>query len=75
MKPALGVGDLVKHRDANGEHLGIILEIEETPRYVGDAAMLHLGARVLWDDLPGPYWHSVALLVPVQPDGDRGITG
>ena len=71
MKPALGVGDLVKHRGVD-EHLGVILEIEEPPRYVGGADHQ---ARVLWDDLPAPRWNSVASLVPVQPDGDRGITG
>ena len=71
MKPALGVGDLVKHRGVD-EHLGVILEIEEPPRYVTDYV---LQARVLWDDLPAPRWNSVASLVPVQPDGDRGITG
>ena len=72
MKPALGVGDLVKHRGVD-EHLGVILEIEEPPRqHMGDYV---LQARVLWDDLPAPRWNSVASLVPVQPDGDRGITG
>lgn len=71
MTPALGVGDLVKHRE-DAEHLGIILEIEEPPRYVGDYV---LQARVLWHDLSGPRWNSVTSLVPVQPDGDRGITG
>ena len=71
MTPALGVGDLVKHRGVD-EHLGIILEIEEPPRYVGDGVFQ---ARVLWDDLPAPRWNSVTSLVPVQPDGDRGITG
>lgn len=71
MTPALGVGDLVKHRGVD-EHLGIILEIEEPPRYVGDYSTQ---ARVLWDDLTAPRWNSVSSLVPVQPDGDRGITG
>ena len=71
MTPALGVGDLVKHRGVD-EHLGIILEIEEPPRYVGDYV---LQALVLWAHLPGPRWNSVTSLVPVQPDGDRGITG
>lgn len=71
MKPALGIGNLVKHRGVD-EHLGIILEIEEPPRYVGDYS---LQARVLWHDLLGPRWNSVSSLVPVQPDGDRGITG
>ena len=71
MKPALRIGDLVKHQGVD-EHLGIILEIEEPPRYMGDYS---LQARVLWHDLPAPRWNSVASLVPVQPDGDRGITG
>lgn len=71
MTPALGVGDLVKHRGVD-EHLGIILEIEERPDHDGDYV---LQALVLWDDLPARRWNSVASLVPVQPDGDRGITG
>lgn len=71
MKPALRVGDLVKHRGVD-KYLGIILEIEEPPRYVGDCV---LQALVLWAHLPAPRWNSVASLVPVQPDGDRGITG
>lgn len=72
MTPALGVGDLVKRQGVD-EHLGIILEIEEPPpRYVGDYV---LQARVLWDNGPRPRWHSVTSLVPVQPDGDHGITG
>ena len=71
MKPALRVGDLVKHWGVD-EYLGVILEIEEPPRYVVD---YDLQARVLWDDLPAPRWNSVTSLVPVQPDGDRGITG
>ena len=71
MKPALRAGDLVKHQGVP-EHLGVILEIEEPPRYVGDYV---LQARVLWHDLSGPRWNSVTSLVPVQPDGDRGITG
>ena len=71
MKPALRVGDLVKHRGVD-KYLGIILEIEEPPRYVGDYV---LQALVLWAHLPAPRWNSVTSLVPVQPDGDRGITG
>lgn len=71
MTPALRVGDLVKHRGVD-EHLGIILEIEEPPRDVGDYV---LQARVLWDDPSRQRWNSVSSLVPVQPDGDRGITG
>ena len=70
--PVLRVGDLVWYRSfgepEDWDAVGLILEMRHmTPRPPD--------ARVLWNDVPDPRWTFISDLVPMQPDGKRGITG
>ena len=70
--PALRVGDLVWYRSfgepEDWDAVGLILEMRHMAPRPPDA-------RVLWNDMPDPRWTFISDLVPMQPDGKRGITG
>jgi hypothetical protein len=66
--PVFQVGDLVRFRDPDDHEVGIILETRAMSFRQADA-------KVLWSDMPEPRWFIISDLVPVQPDGERGITG
>ena len=70
--PALRVGDLVWYRSfgepEDWDAVGLILEMRHMAPRPPDA-------RVLWNDMPDPRWTFISDLVPMQPDGRRGITG
>ena len=70
--PALRVGDLVWYRSfgepEDYDAVGLILEMRHMAPRPPDA-------RVLWNDMPDPRWTFISDLVPMQPDGRRGITG
>ena len=71
--PVYQVGDLVWYRTPvdgdDWDAIGIILEMED------GSVHRRPSARVLWNDMPEPRWTFISDLVPVQPDGKRGITG
>ena len=66
------VGDLVWYRSfgepEDYDAVGLILEMRHMAPRPPDA-------RVLWNDMPDPRWTFISDLVPMQPDGKRGITG
>ena len=70
--PAFRVGDLVWYRSfgepEDYDAVGLILEMRHMAPRPPDA-------RVLWNDMPDPRWTFISDLVPMQPDGRRGITG
>ena len=70
--PALRVGDLVWYKSfgepEDWDAVGLILEMRHMAPRPPDA-------RVLWNDMPDPRWTFISDLVPMQPDGKRGITG
>ena len=70
--PALRVGDLVWYKSfgepEDWDAVGLILEMRHMAPRPPDA-------RVLWNDMPDPRWTFISDLVPMQPDGRRGITG
>ena len=70
--PAFRVGDLVWYRSfgepEDYDAVGLILEMRHMAPRPPDA-------RVLWNDMPDPRWTFISDLVPMQPDGKRGITG
>ena len=70
--PAFRVGDLVWYRSfgepEDYDAVGLILEMRHMAPRPPDA-------RVLWNDMPDPRWTFISVLVPMQPDGRRGITG
>lgn len=67
--PVYRTGDLVRFRDVDDyAAVGIILEMRAMTYRQPDA-------RVLWNDMPEPRWFFISDLVPVQPDGEPGITG
>ena len=70
--PVLRVGDLVWYRSfgepEDWDAVGLILEMRHMAPRPPDA-------RVLWNDMPDPRWTFISDLVPMQPDGKRGITG
>ena len=70
--PALRVGDLVWYKSfgepEDWDAVGLILEMRHMAPRPPDA-------RVLWNDMPDPRWTFISDLVPMQPDGEPGITG
>jgi DNA polymerase II small subunit/DNA polymerase delta subunit B len=70
--PVYEVGGLVWWRGHDHPEdwnaVGLILEMRHMAPRAPDAL-------VLWNDMPKPSWAILADLVPMQPDGDRGITG
>ena len=70
--PGFHVGDLVWYRSfgepEDWDAVGLILEMRHMAPRPPDA-------RVLWNDMPDPRWTFISDLVPMQPDGKRGITG
>ena len=69
--PVYQVGDLVRFRDVDVDDwnvIGLILEMRHMAPRPPDA-------RVLWNDMPKPQWALLSDLVPMQPDGEPGITG
>ena len=70
--PGFRVGDLVWYRSfgepEDYDAVGLILEMRHMAPRPPDA-------RVLWNDMPDPRWTFISDLVPMQPDGKRGITG
>ena len=70
--PGFRVGDLVWYRSfgepEDWDAVGLILEMRHMAPRPPDA-------RVLWNDMPDPRWTFISDLVPMQPDGRRGITG
>ena len=70
--PGFRVGDLVWYRSfgepEDWDAVGLILEMRHMAPRPPDA-------RVLWNDMPDPRWTFISDLVPMQPDGKRGITG
>ena len=70
--PAFRVGDLVWYNSfgepEDWDAVGLILEMRHMAPRPPDA-------RVLWNDMPDPRWTFISDLVPMQPDGKRGITG
>ena len=70
--PGFRVGDLVWYRSfgepEDWDAVGLILEMRHMAPRPPDA-------RVLWNDIPDPRWTFISDLVPMQPDGKRGITG
>lgn len=71
--PVYQIGDLVRERTPvdgdDWDAIGIILEMEDR------SVHRQPSARVLWNDIPEPRWFIISNLVPVQQDGERGITG
>ena len=70
--PGFRVGDLVWYKSfgepEDWDAVGLILEMRHMAPRPPDA-------RVLWNDMPDPRWTFISDLVPMQPDGKRGITG
>jgi hypothetical protein len=70
--PVYEVGGLVRWDTDTGYEgvgsVGLILEMRHMAPRAPDA-------RVLWNDVPKPVWNLLSDLVPMQPDGDHGITG
>ena len=70
--PGFSIGDLVWYRSFGEpddyDAVGIVLEMRHMAPRPPDA-------RVLWNDMPDPRWTFISDLVPMQPDGKRGITG
>jgi hypothetical protein len=70
--PVYQTGDLVRYRTPidwdDAVAIGIILEMRAVPLRQPDT-------WVLWNDMPEPQWFPISDLVPVQPDGEPGITG
>ena len=70
--PGFRVGDLVWYRSfgepEDYDAVGIVLEMRHMAPRPPDA-------RVLWNDMPDPRWTFISDLVPMQPDGKRGIPG
>jgi hypothetical protein len=70
--PVYEVGGLVRWDTDTGyegfDSVGLILEMRHMAPRAPDA-------RVLWNDVPKPVWNLLSDLVPMQPDGDHGITG
>jgi hypothetical protein len=66
--PIFQVGDLVRFRDLDDDGIGVVLEMRAMSYRQADA-------KVLWNDMPEPRWFIISDLVPMQPDGERGITG
>ena len=70
--PGFHVGDLVWYKSfgepEDWDAVGLILEMRHMAPRPPDA-------RVLWNDMPDPRWTFISDLVPMQPDGKRGITG
>lgn len=70
--PVYQVGDLVWYRSfgepEDWDAVGLILEMRHMAPRPPDA-------RVLWNDMPDPRWTFISDLLPMQPDGMRGITG
>jgi hypothetical protein len=66
--PIFQVGDLVRFRDLDDTGVGVVLEMRAMSYRQADA-------KVLWNDMPEPRWFIISDLVPMQPDGERGITG
>jgi len=74
--PVYQLGDLVRFNSLaddlgapTDDAVGFIIEMRNTGPYAG------LRAHILWSDTLAPEWHFISNLVPMQPDGDRGITG
>lgn len=69
--PVYQVGGLVRWRGVgpieDWNTLGLILEMRHMAPWAPDA-------RVLWNDIPNPSWAPLSDLVPMQPDGEPGIT-